>query len=337
MLAGLMVATLAGCDRQGVSKEPVTLTGRTMGTTYSIKLIPSDRNFNQEAIRTKIDDRLKLVNMRMSTYIPNSEISRFNRYTKSDWFPVSPETAQVVKAALDIAKQSDGAFDVTVNSLIELWGFGTKKRENGVPEQATIVALLQSINYQKLHIRENPAALKKDNPDVTVTLSAIAKGYGVDAVATLLENNGIDSYMVEIGGEIRVRGFKEEKQPWVIAIERPTQGNRSIQQLIALTDKGMATSGDYRNYFEKEGKRYSHMLNPQTGYPITHNLASVTVVADTSMAADAWATTLSVMGMETAYPLARQLNMAVFFIVRSGAGFEIKMTPAFEKFLISTK
>ncbi|PCI28405.1 MAG: FAD:protein FMN transferase ApbE, partial [SAR324 cluster bacterium] len=306
----LFILSLAGCDQPAPQIKPVALTGRTMGTTYSIKLVPPTDSLQVQELHDEINGSLKEINQLMSTYIPDSELMKFNAHQGADWYPVSEKTQQVVSMALDIAVATEGALDITVGALVELWGFGRKKGDDMVPSAEEITALIGTVNYHQVQTREDPPALKKVNAQVTLDLSSIAKGFAVDQIAEILEKSGIQNYLVEVGGEMRGNGVKQENKPWVIAIERPTSIDRSIQQLISLENHGLATSGDYRNYFEKDGKRYSHTINPQTGRPITHNLASVSVIAKTSMEADAWATAFTVLGPEKGFQLAQQKKMA---------------------------
>ena len=310
-----------------------TLTGFTMGTTYSVKLAEFPTDVDLDALHAEVDQRLQQINALMSTYAPDSELSRFNRHQEDSWFEVSLETATVVAAAQQISRESDGAFDVTVGPLVNLWNFGPEPQPGQIPTAAEIERERSRVGYQSLHVRTSPPALRKTRPDIYVDLSAIAKGYAVDAVAELLERRGVGAFMVEIGGEVRTRGKKRDGQPWRIGIEKPIGLTRSVQQVVQLAGESLATSGDYRNYFEMEGHRYSHGIDPRSGYPAEHELTSVSVITDNCMMADGWATALLVAGPEAALRLARQHSLDVLLILRTEEGFQEQMTDGFQRFL----
>ncbi len=302
-----------------------------MGTTFSIKYVddgsvalPAVAEVEKEANRL-----LKVVNQQMSTYIPDSEISTFNRSASTDWFDISPDFARVMQASGELAVASEGALDITLGPLINLWGFGKDGRISSPPEKAELLQLLDKIGHQKVEVRTSPPAIRKAAPELHCDLSAIAKGFGVDKVAEYLTSLGIKNYMVEIGGEVRTRGRNQHGLYWRLGIVTP-DSRGAVQKVIRLNEESMATSGDYLNYFEEDGVRYSHTLNPSTGYPITHKLASVTVIHESCMMADGWATAINVLGPEKGFELAIAQNMAVFMIVREDEQFVEKMSPAFE-------
>jgi len=302
-----------------------------MGTTYAVKLYAADGALDSGALQSQVDELLENINDQMSTWRPDSELSRFNESQGPDWFPVSSETARVVEAAAAVSELSGGAFDVTVGPIVNLWGFGPERSDAGPPSDQTIGATLKRVGYRKIEVRASPSALRKHDPGVYVDLSAIAKGFAVDAIARLLDERQIPSYLVEIGGELRARGSKPDGSPWKVAIERPLPGERSIQAVMALHDNAIATSGDYRNYVEKGGKRYSHTINPRTGRPITHGLASVSIIASSAMRADALATAIMVMGPEEGYRLALREGLAAQLIIRTEGRFQAQATPQFER------
>jgi thiamine biosynthesis lipoprotein len=305
-----------------------------MGTTYAVKFYDIDGDMDAGELQSRVDGLLERINGQMSTWRPDSELSRFNNSRDSEWFPVSSETAHVVETAAAVSELSDGAFDVTVGPLVNLWGFGPEGSDAGPPSDQRISATMERVGFRQVEVRGSPAALRKHNPEVYVDLSAIAKGFAVDEVVRLLGERRIRSYLVEIGGELRARGSKPDGSPWKIAIEQPLPGERSIQAVIALRDNAIATSGDYRNYVEKDGKRYSHTVNPRSGRPIDHELASVSVIAGSAMRADALATAIMVMGPEEGYRLALREGLAVQLIVSSEDGFQARATPRFEGFLL---
>lgn len=318
-LAFIGLGLLGACTSE-TPKEPISLAGPTMGTEFHVKYFPLPGVAEPELIKDQVVKELGHINQLMSTYIADSELSLFNQAAVDEWFPVSQELFDVVSLALSISEQTQGVFDITVASLVDLWGFGPSHRDAAPPEPAAIAEELSKVGYRAIQLQAEPKALLKRSA-LTMDLSAIAKGYAVDRVADRLEAEGIDSYMVEVGGEIRAKGLKPGAQPWRIAIESPVVGARAIQRIIELSDIAIATSGDYRNYFEKDGQRYSHTIDPQTGYPITHQLASVTVMAKTSAQADALATALMVMGSEKGLAFANAQDLEAFFIVKQGAEF----------------
>ena len=314
----LLALQISGCSKP---VEAVKISGPTMGTSYNITLFPAkDTELDAESVQKSIDDSLKAINQQMSTWVKDSEITLFNQSQSTDWYPVSAEFAKVTEAAQQISKMSDGAFDVTVGPLIRMWGFG-KDFTNNNPDQASIDEAIQSIGYQKLDVRLSPPALRKQIPQLQINLSAIAKGYAVDAIAEQVAGMGVSSYLVEIGGEIRANGVKVNGDLWRIAIEKPSTKERSIQQGILLKDTGVATSGDYRNYVERDGKRYSHTIDPSTGKPITHQLASITILNDSAMMADGLATAIMVLGEEKGKAFIADHQLKAYMITRDKSGF----------------
>jgi thiamine biosynthesis lipoprotein len=324
LLVGVLF--LAGC---GAREQTLALAGSTMGTTWSVQIPHPAPDLDQAALYADIDALLDQVNGRMSTYRPDSELSRFNAAETTDWFPVSAELERLVDKALAVSQLTGGAFDVTVGPLVNLWGFGPEVHPDEIPAQDQIDAARARIGWRMLHSRAEPPALRKDRPDVYVDLSAIAKGHGVDRVAELLEAKGLTDYLVEIGGELRGRGVNAAGEPWRIAVERPDPGRRAVLEVVALTDHGMATSGDYRNFFEVDGKRYSHTIDPSTGRPVVHDLASTTVVAERCGEADAWATALLVLGPERGLALANERGLAALFVERLGDELRLTESAAF--------
>jgi len=241
----------------------------------------------------------------------------------------------VLLEARRIGELTEGAFDVTVGPLVNLWGFGPQMGEDDIPPEAEISAAWERVGFELVELREDPPALRKARGDVLIDLSAIAKGYAVDQIVRLLTDANVLNYLVEIGGELRGEGLNEQGEPWRIAIERPVPGERSVQRIVGLRDAGLATSGDYRNFFEVDGQRYAHVIDPATGRPVIHQLASVTVLADTTMSADGLATGLMVLGPERALALAREQSLAVHLIEIDGDDFRERTSPAFEPALLA--
>ena len=302
-----------------------TIRGQTMGTTYMVKLF--DAPEFAEPIEIQIDAELRQVNGEMSTYLESSELSRFNASESTDWFSVSDSVVEVVDAALDLSRKTNGAFDVTVGPLVDAWNFGAASPDGSavVPDDATLTRAAASVGYQKVEVRMNPPALRKSVPQVQIDLSAIAKGHGVDRVVERLKRSGAKNAFVEIGGEVRTIGSKAG-QPWRVGIQMPDAASDVVMIAHAMNpgqESSMATSGDYRNHFEREGVRYSHTINPRTRRPVTHNLASVTVVAETCMEADAWATAINVLGPEQGMAAAEQYEIDALLVSRTSSGYAI--------------
>jgi thiamine biosynthesis lipoprotein len=284
-----------------------------MGTTYNVKFVPVVGVDKQE-LRQQIEQKLININQLMSTYIPDSELSRFNQWRNLEPFPMSIQTLKVLNEAKRLGDMSAGLLDVTVGPLVNLWGFGPQSRPIKIPTDKLIKMTKLQTGLDKLIIGKTWAS--KTQPELYVDLSTIAKGYAVDQLAELLAASKITNYLVEIGGEMRLAGVKASGIPWKIAIEKPETNQRTIQKIISIGTNAVATSGDYRNYYETDGVRYSHLINPNTGYPIRHNLVSVTVVHPSSMTADGLATALNVMGKEKALELADTYNIAVLLITK---------------------
>lgn len=292
-----------------------------MGTTWSVKVVgyeSVDAPVIQSGIQAVLDD----INAKMSNWDNASEISRFNT-SSSGCTRVSAETAEVVQISQDLSRLSDGVFDATLGPLIELWGFGAEFTVDQTPKLEDIEDRLEQIGYQKLHLNGNQ--LCKDTDNLHLNLSATAKGYGVDRVAEYLASSGFDRYLVEVGGELLARGLNRNDELWRIGIEAPLDNviSGQVQELVELQDQALATSGDYRNYFMQDGVRYSHIINPITGYPVPQEIASVTVLHKSSAWADAWATAFLVLGAERGLRLAEQENIAAYFVLRSAHGFEV--------------
>ncbi|UWQ52035.1 FAD:protein FMN transferase (plasmid) [Leisingera caerulea] len=333
LLALILPAVLlvSGCWF-GSEPEEVRLSGQTMGTTYSVIAIGVD--LDQEALAAEVDATLAAVNAKMSNWDPASEVSTFSAARSTAPVRVSPEFAHVLAAANDVHEKTGGKFDVTLGPLIELWGFGPRKPEDPVPADAAITEALEGVGQARLLTLDQEAGtLKKSAPETGINLSAIAKGYGVDAVAKTLQGFGVENYMVEIGGDLVTKGQNAKGEAWRIGIEKPDAAAQTVQLIVPVSDLGLATSGDYRNYFEHEGQRYSHILDPVAGRPVTHRTASVTVIAENAMLADAWATAMLVLGSAEGLKLAEQHKLAVFFIDRDvQAGEDAYMTSASSAF-----
>ncbi|MCB5162419.1 FAD:protein FMN transferase [Marinomonas algarum] len=310
--------------------ELISFSGPTMGTTYTVKFFTTEDVASARDLKSDVDAVLIKVNALMSTYDPNSELSLFNKLPAGESANVSEELAYVIDKALLISEMSDGEYDVTVGPLVNLWGFGPGNRNDVVPSQNQIDEAKERVGYQYLTLDDRLLSKQKS---IYVDLSSIAKGYGVDAVAQVLERKGITSYLVEVGGEIVSKGTKLDDVPWRIAVESPAGGHDIAERIIDVTDVAMATSGDYRNYFEKNGIRYSHTINPVTGRPITHRLVSVTVIDKTATMADGLATAITVLGPKKGFEFAQEHGVAAYLLVKTDFGFEERPSDAFKPYL----
>tara|TARA_Y100000748_G_scaffold82948_1_gene68557 strand:- start:11562 stop:12473 length:912 start_codon:yes stop_codon:yes gene_type:complete len=301
-----------------------------MGTTYSIKIKTANAAVNKEKIRADIEKILLEINQKMSTYIVDSELSVINFSNSLDSNLISDDLFKVISHANTISKTTNGAFDITVGPLVNLWGFGPNKSENKIPSNEEIELIKKNIGYKKIYLNKETTSIKKLHPDLYVDLSGIAKGFAVDKIALYLNSYNLENYLVEIGGELIAKGTNEDNEVWQIGIENP---NNNLAKIIGLKDIAMATSGDYRNYFEKNGVRYSHTINPNTGKPIKHKLASVTVLDKTAMNADALATAFMVLGPAKTIELANELKIGVYLIIKNDENFYEEYNEYFEPFI----
>lgn len=307
------------------------ITGSTMGTTYNV-IIESNQIDPQE-VYDDIEVELEDINQLMSTYIPDSEINRFNTLNDQSCFRFSDKTWEVLLVSKKVYQQTDGAFDITLGPLISRWGFDAEEFETKVPSQNEINQLLTKVGTDKLQFDLANQCISKTLPDITINLSAIAKGYAVDRVTQIVKNHGIDNYLVEIGGETKGKGVNPSSFAWRVAIERPVNAKQQKMLIVSLADTSIATSGDYRNYFEVAGQRFSHTIDPKTGFPVTHALTSVSVIHPSNMYADAYATALTVMGSQNALEFATKHNLAVFLIRHQEDKLESKQSDEFGQYI----
>ena len=295
----VLIILFSGCKKQN---QTITINGNTMGTTYSVKIIDKfPRTIDKNNVKSKIDSVLLIVNQQMSTYIPDSEISRFNSSTSKDWFTISTGFYDVIVMAQEISRLTNGAFDITVGPIMDLWGFGGDLSQNAwqPPLGKDIEETIKSIGFNNIVIGKN--FIKKENVDTKIDLNAIAKGYGVDVVFDLLNGLGYTDILVEIGGEVRCAGLNKDSKSWRIGIDKPildVMPGADLQAVISLNNNALATSGDYRNYFIYNGELFSHTVDPETGYPTHNNVASASIIAPNCMTADALATALMVLGKD---------------------------------------
>lgn len=300
----------------GCGKSEHTITGRTMGTTYTIKVVTGYFG-SVSGLQEKVDRRLDEINRSMSPYLKDSEISRFNRFMGvGTEFPISADFLRVMQVAARIHTLSEGAWDGTVNPLVDLWGFGRSSRTDKRPPADKIEVLLGDVGFDKIEIRHSGALIKRQ-AGVTLDLSSIAKGYGVDQVAEEIRRAGFGDFLVEIGGEVYAAGVRPDGRPWRIGINRPKTDARfdEVYKVVALRDRAFATSGDYRNFFVENGVRYSHIIDPITGYPTAHGVVSVSILADNCTLADGLATGVMVMGAEKGLALINRLDRVQGLII----------------------
>jgi thiamine biosynthesis lipoprotein len=328
-------ALLAGCSDgllAGVTKRPLAaFGGPTMGTTWSAKLAGGLADGITARAESAVASALAGVVERMSAHLAVSELGRFNRHASTEPFPVSRDTLAVFAIARSVSEATGGAFDVTVAPAVDAWGFGPSGR-GGLPTGRDLVSLASRIGYRHIAIDETACTLAKSRPDVRADLSGVAKGFGVDLAARSLDLLGSRDYMIEAGGEVRAKGTNAEGRPWRIGIERPDRERREPLLIVPLADLSMATSGDYRIFFEHGGRRYSHEIDPATREPVRGDLASVSVVSADCGRADALATALFVMGHQRGFEWAADRGEAACFIVRGADGkLEDRRTPAFAK------
>lgn len=326
----LVALALAGCDR---APRELAISGPTMGTTYSIKVASPPDSLDAHGLRTVAEEVLARIDLCMSGYRADSEISRFNASPSTDWYEVSSDLATVVDYALEVSRESGGAFDITVGPLVAAWGFGAAGEPIELPDASRLTELKTRVGYEKLQARRHPPALRKADAALTIDLNAIAPGYAVDLMAERLSALHLEHFLIDIGGEVRARGRNARGEPWRIAVERPIDAEPEPYAILQLDDAAVTTSGEYRHYYDRDGHRYSHTIDPRTGRPVAHNLASVVVIGPSSMYTDAWATAFNVLGTEAGGELARRRAMPVMFIDAVEAGLVPVATPQFESYV----
>ncbi len=314
---------LAGCG-----EKIEAFGGPTMGSHYSLKYLAGKDTPEPAALKAEVEGLLAEVDKQMSIWRSDSDLSEFNRLPAHSCRSMPPAVLELVRVGDELSNESEGAFDLTLEPLLDLWGFGPQARGETVPSAEAIAEVRQRVGHQYLQIDEQ--RLCKDAA-VQVDLNSIAAGYTVDLIARRLRELGVGSYLLDVTGEIKAEGRKPDGSPWRIAIEAPRDDRQMVQKVLILDGLGVSTSGDYRNYFEEGGKRYSHTLDPQTGAPITHRLASVTVVDPSTLRADGLSTLLMVLGPGRGYAFAESKDIAAFFVTRTGQGFATRATSAFTR------
>ncbi|EIY5080434.1 FAD:protein FMN transferase ApbE [Klebsiella quasipneumoniae] len=332
----------SGCDSATTPATPAStatvLDGKTMGTFWRVSVIGVDEA-KAQALRAKVQAQLDADDRLLSTWKNDSALMRFNHATDTRPWPVSEAMADIVTLSLRIGAKTHGAMDITVGPLVNLWGFGPDKQPVATPDAQAIAAAKARTGLQHLQVinQSGRQFLQKDIPDLFVDLSTVGEGYAADHLARLMEQEGISRYLVSVGGALVSRGMNGEGKPWRVAIQKPTDRENAVQAIVDINGHGISTSGSYRNYYELDGKRISHVIDPQTGQPITHKLVSVTVIAPTALEADGWDTGLMVLGPEKAQQVVREQGLAVYMIVKEGEGFKTWMSPQFRTFLVGEK
>jgi FAD:protein FMN transferase len=321
---------LSACERP---QQIHLINGATMGTTWSVKLVDLPGGITLPALRQDIELVLESINRQMSTYQPDSDISRFNQAEAGSWHTLAPDFWRVARYSLTLAADTGGAFDPTVGPLVNAWGFGPDQRPDGLPDPDVLAAARARVGWQRVAVRELDQAIQQPG-DVYLDLSATAKGYAVDKIMELLNGRGIRHALVEIGGDLRGSGNRPDGQPWRIAVERPLPGVREIAHVLNVRDAAVATSGDYRNYVTDGQRRRSHLMDPRSGAPIDHGVVSVTVIHPRCLEADGLATALSVLAPEEGLAYAEKRKLAVLLMVQTEAGLEERMSAAFRDYLV---
>jgi len=341
--AGLLASffLLAACDPSTSAVKPpapaaTVLEGKTMGTFWRVSMMNVDAKRADE-LRDKIQSQLDADDQLLSTYKNDSALMRFNLSNSTSLWPVSEAMADIVTEALHVGYKTNGAMDITVGPLVNLWGFGPTKQPEHIPDQAQIDDARARTGLQHLTVinQYGQQYLQKDIPDLFVDLSTVGEGYAADHLAALMTQEGIPRYLVSVGGALVSRGLNASDKPWRVAIQKPTDTQNAVQAVVDINGHGISTSGSYRNYYELDGKRLSHVIDPQTGRPIEHNLVSVTVIAPTALEADTWDTGLMVLGPEKAKEVVRQEGLAVYMITKEGDTFKTWMSPQFQSFVVS--
>lgn len=321
----VVAGVLVGCGN-GDSLE--SFGGPTMGSTYSIKYVRHAGLAEPEKVRGEVEGILAEVDRQVSTYRSDSEIERFNALPANSCQKMPEAVLELIRVGEQLSVQSEGSYDLTVEPLMNLWGFGPQGREEKIPGAATLAEVMQRIGHQHLHIEGE--RLCKDAP-VEVDFNSIAAGYAVDTIAARLDAMGVHDYLVEATGELKAKGKKTDGSPWRIALEEPRDDQQVAERIINVDGYGVSTSGDYRNYFLQEGRRYSHAFDARNGAPVLHNLASVTVIHPSALMADGLSTLLLILGPERAWDYAEKHDVGAFFVIRADTGFVIRTSRTFER------
>jgi thiamine biosynthesis lipoprotein len=320
------------CGRSSAELAELVLSGPTMGTTYTVKVVAPPASLDSARLRATIDETLARIDRSMSGYRADSEVARFNASRSTEWREVSAELATVVQTALAVSEKSGGAFDITIAPLVDAWGFGPGGRPRDLPNTEQLAQIGASVGFRKLHVRADPAALRKDVAELAIDLNGVAPGFAVDLLADRLRALRVEHFVIDIGGEVRALGRNARGEPWRIAIEHPVDTQRTPYAAVQLDGASVSTSGEYRDYYERDGHRYSHTIDPRTARPLDRAPGSVVVVASSTALADGWATALNVLGPREGLALAAREHMPVLFVERDGEGWRAQSTPEFERY-----
>jgi FAD:protein FMN transferase len=328
-----LLCLLLGCSPEpgDGARETISLEGKAMGTTWQIILSELPDHTSKEAIQKAIEATLERIESIASHWRSDTPVSRFNQTLATEPFAVSSELLEILKTAERINHKTEGAFDVTVAPLVNLWGFGPIEQTRGkIPTDNEIEDALASMGQDKLELLPQNT-IRKTRADLQLDLSALAKGYAIDQVAQRLDELGNKNYLIELGGELRAKGEGSKGEGWQVGLERPDENTTEIHRAISLEDAAVATSGNYRLAFTDPdtGQSYSHLIDPRTGRPVNHELLAVSVLASTAMEADAWATALLVLGPKEGMQVAKQENLAALFVERSASGIKVLTTANF--------
>lgn len=321
----VLAGALSGCGN-GDSLE--RFDGPTMGSRYSIQYVRHASTPGPKAVQAEVENILAQVDRQFSTYRSDSDIERFNNLPANHCQKMPTPILELIRVGEQLSSQSDGSYDLTVEPLLNLWGFGPQAREEKVPSAEALAEVQQRVGYR--HLRIDGDRLCKDAA-VEVDFNSIAAGYAVDTIAAKLETLGIHNYLAEATGELKAVGKKLDGSPWRIALEEPRDDQQVAKRIIAVDGYGVSTSGDYRNYFEQGGRRYSHTFDARAGAPVLHALASVTVIHPSALMADGLSTLLLILGPERGWDYARTHDIAAFFVIRADTGFVIRTNQAFER------
>lgn len=333
-----VIILLAGCDNSTTSaptqNTAIVLEGKTMGTFWRVSVAGIDKT-RADDLRQKVQTQLDHDDQLLSTWKNDSALMRFNHANSTAPWPVDNAMADIVTEALRIGQKTQGEMDITVGPLVNLWGFGPDKQPIKTPtaQQITAAKARTGLSHLTVINRADQAYLQKDLADLFVDLSTVGEGYAADHLARLMAQEGISRYLVSVGGALVSRGMNGNAQPWRIAIQKPTDRENAVQAIVDINGHGISTSGSYRNYYALDGQRISHVIDPQTGRPISHKLVSVTVIAPTALEADGWDTGLMVLGPERAKQVVQENKLAVYMIMKEGEGFSTWMSPQFQSFV----
>lgn len=316
-----------------VGAEPAKISGRAMGTDWTVTYVPAPSMPAAEEIARRVAARLEGLEQMFSTYRPNSEVSRLNAARTTEWIPVAREVAFVAAECRWLSELTGGAFDATVAPLVALWGFGPEGRVRSLPEETEIVGARMRVGWQRLEVRAEPPALRKRDARLAVDFSSLAKGFAADELSALLAALGMANHLVQVGGDVKSAGRgAADTAGWRVGIEEPREGAREIATVIALAKgNALSTSGDYRNAFVRDGRRYGHIIDPRTGRPAASALAAVSVVQASCARSSALATGLFVLGPEEGFRVATEQRIAALFFVRKGDAIVRRATMEWER------